>query len=75
TYHPSLFLLLSLIGDDQPGTAFAPVYAKLRCEPQLHARRTMKGIDISAVFIIPEMVFYKYLHSDLSFGHARIIND
>jgi hypothetical protein len=35
----------------------------------------MKGIDVSAVFIIPEMVFDKYLHSDLSFGHARIISD
>jgi hypothetical protein len=35
----------------------------------------MKRIDVSAVFIIPEMVFDKYLHSDLSFGHARIISD
>jgi hypothetical protein len=35
----------------------------------------VKRVDVSAVFIIPEMVFYKYLHSDLSFGHARIIDD
>ena len=35
----------------------------------------MKRIDVSAVSITPEIVFYKYLHSDLSFWHARIIND
>ncbi|MFY9571978.1 MAG: hypothetical protein WAV20_11315 [Blastocatellia bacterium] len=35
----------------------------------------MKRIHISAVFIIPEVVLYKYLHSDLSFWHARIIKD
>jgi len=34
----------------------------------------MKGVDVSAVCIIPEMIFYEHLHSDLSFWHAGIIN-
>lgn len=33
----------------------------------------MKRIDVSAVCIIPEMIFYKHLHSDLSLWHACII--
>jgi hypothetical protein len=33
----------------------------------------MKRVDVSAVCIIPEMIFYQYLHSDLSFWHAGII--
>jgi hypothetical protein len=68
------FTLSSLIGNDQPGAAVATVYAKLRCESQLSARRAMKRVDVSAVRIIPEMIFYEYLHSDLSFWHAGIIN-
>ena len=34
----------------------------------------MKGVDVSAMCIIPEMIFYEHLHSDLSFWHAGIIN-
>jgi hypothetical protein len=34
----------------------------------------MKRVDVSAVCIIPEMIFYEHLHSDLSFWHAGIIN-
>jgi hypothetical protein len=35
----------------------------------------MKRVDVLAVRIIPEMIFYKHLHSDLSFWHAGIIKD
>jgi hypothetical protein len=34
----------------------------------------MKRVDVSAVCIIPEMIFYKHLHPDLSFWHDRIID-
>jgi len=64
-----------LISDNQPGAAFTPVYAELRRQPQLHTSRTVERIDIPPVLIIPKVVLYKYLHSDLSFGHARIIED
>jgi hypothetical protein len=70
TYHVSFS---SLIGDDQPGAAVATIYAKLRCESQLSARRAMERVNVSGVCIIPEMIFYEYLHSDLSFWHAGII--
>jgi hypothetical protein len=74
TFHASRFTLSSLIGDDKPGAAVATVYAKLRRESQLSARRAMKRVDVSAVCIIPEMIFYEHLHPDLSFWHAGIIN-
>jgi hypothetical protein len=35
----------------------------------------MKGIDVSLIFIIPKVIFYQYLHTDLSFGHNGIISD
>jgi hypothetical protein len=34
----------------------------------------MKGIDVSAVCIVPEMIFYQHLDSDLSFWHGGIID-
>jgi len=34
----------------------------------------MKRIDVSAVCIIPEMIFYEHLHPDLSFWHDGIID-
>lgn len=35
----------------------------------------MKGVDVATVRIIPEMVLYQYLDSNLSLRHAGIIND
>ena len=35
----------------------------------------MKRVDVSALFVIPEVIFYKNFDSNLSFGHARIIDD
>ena len=35
----------------------------------------MERVDVSPVRIIPEVIFYQHLHSDLSFWHAWIIND
>jgi hypothetical protein len=72
--HASRITLSSLIDDDQPGTAVATVYAKLRCESQLGARRAKKRVDVSAVCIIPEMIFHEHLYSDLSLWHAGIID-
>jgi hypothetical protein len=67
------FIPSSLIGDDQPGAAVAAIYAKFRREPHLRARRAMKRVDVSAMRIIPEVIFNQYLHSDLAFWHAGII--
>jgi hypothetical protein len=64
-----------LISDYQPGAAVAAIYAKLRCESQLGARRAMKRVDVSAVRIIPEMIFDQNFDPDLSLRHAIIIND
>jgi hypothetical protein len=61
---------LPLINDDQPGAAIAAIYAKLRCESQLGARRAMKRVDIPAVRIIPKMIFDQNFDSDLSLRHA-----
>ena len=64
-----------LIGDDQPGAAVATVYAELRCESQLAARRAMKRVNVPAVRIIPEMIFDQNFDPDLSLRHAIIIKD
>jgi len=33
----------------------------------------MKRVDVSAKGVIPEVIFYQYLHSDLTFWHFGII--
>ena len=65
--------VLPLICDDQPGAAVATIYAQLRRKPRLSARRAVKRVNVSALCLMPKMIFDQHLHTDLAFDHAGII--
>jgi len=65
----------ALIRDDQPGAAFAAVYAKLGDEPALLAGRAVERVDVPAIGVVPGVILHQDFDTYLSFWHGGIIGE